>query len=500
MVMHMPFMKKSIQAPTGVHHAIAQGEEWLNTHQPLSADDVAGRILLLDFWTFCCINCMHVIPELKILEETFGDDLTVIGVHSGKFQTERATDNIREAVLRYDIEHAVVNDPDFKIWKSFGVHAWPTLIVITPEGAIDKVYTGEGHLEELRRDISRLRERFGSELNRAPLPIALEREKTPTSPLSFPGKLAWDFDREILFVSDSNHQRILGLSLTGEVRIVIGGGKVGWKDGSFDEAQFNQPQGLFARDGMVYVADTRNHLLRKIDLERKMVSTLAGTGKQGQDRFVSGAPALKTALASPWDIATGETNDELVVAMAGTHQLWSYSLSKKTLSVVAGSGLESIDDGVYPLNSLSQPSGLSRVGKKLYFVDSETSALRVLEDGNITTLLGTGLFDFGFTDGTSDRARMQHPIGLFVEGRDVYIADTYNHAIRHFDVKTGMLSTLVRDLNEPNDVVKIGNVLYIADTNNHRLVMFDLVTKKMEPLPVWFPVRLSCGGAGAVCS
>jgi hypothetical protein len=255
---------------------------------------------------------------------------------------------------------------------------------------------------------------------------------------------------------------------------------------------------LLYRDHQLYVADTENHLLRKIDLDKKVVTTLAGTGEQGFERSAQNAPALSTALSSPWDLAFFPTKDEITIAMAGNHQLWVYNIPKQTLSVLAGNGRESIDDGAYPKNSLSQPSGLSVYQGKLYFVDSETSSLRVLEDGKIKTLIGSGLFNFGFRDGTKEMALLQHPLGVFADASGIYIADSYNHSIRRYDPASGKLNTVVGNgksgkaegafatsqFNEPNDILRIGDKYYVADTNNHRIRVLDPVTKVTSNLPI----------------
>lgn len=487
---------------TDVHRAVTQEDVWLNTSRPLTAEDLKGRIILLDFWTFCCINCIHIMPDLAYLEEKFGDKLTVIGVHSAKFGNERDTENIRQAILRYNIHHAVVNDAAFHIWQSFGVRSWPSLVLINPLGEIETAYSGEGHRAALESDIHALVTEYAGTLNTSPLPYAPEADKTPLSILHFPGKLAYAEDREILFISDSGHNRILGITLDGVVKFTIGNGEAGNKDGGFENASFLQPQGMAYRNGKLYIADTGNHLLRMADLETKTITTVAGTGKQGYERVVVEQEALTTPLASPWDVVFYPDDQHLTIAMAGTHQLWQYDIAAKTVSVLAGNGRESIDDGRYPLNSLSQPSGLAVHNGTLYFVDSETSSLRQYKDGNISTLIGTGLFDFGYAEGRRGDGLMQHPLGVSADNSGVYIADSYNHSLRRYDPATKRLENFaghgkrgdhngklpLAEFNEPNGILNIKGRYYIADTNNHRIRVLDPEQDSVSTLNIALPL------------
>lgn len=486
---------------TPVQKQLVRQTGWLNTSRSLTADDVRGRILLLDFWTYCCINCMQIMPDLHYLEERFDDKLTVIGVHSAKFKNERDSENIRQAILRNDLTHPVVNDFDFSTWQAFDVHAWPTLILIGPEGNIVQTYTGEGHRDEIARDVEALIATYGDRLNRSPLPIALEKTKAPPHRLNFPAKLAYAPDYPgggAFFVSDSGNHRILVLARDGRIIEQIGSGEPGRKDGAFDTARFMTPQGLAYHNQVLYVADTGNHLVRAVHLDTRQVSSIAGTGARGAAGGKQAVSALHTALASPWDVAFYPDNAHLTIAAAGTHQIWEYDMAGKHMHVLAGSGREAIRDGAFPDNALAQPSGLSAYGDRLYFVDAETSSLRVLKGGTVTTLIGSGLFDFGFKDGRKDAALMQHPLGLAADEGVVYIADSYNHSIRMYDSNTGMLSTLAghgerghkdgpfneATFNEPNDVLLAGHILYVADTNNHAIRKLDLKAKTVSTLAV----------------
>lgn len=483
---------------TLIYDTLVSEKVWLNTSRPLEADDLQGRVVLVDFWTFCCINCIHVMPKLHALEQEFGSALTVIGVHSAKFANERDTDNIREAILRYGIEHPVVNDHHFAIWQAFGVRAWPTLVLIGPDGELAAVYSGEGDIERIREDIHDLLRIHDDELVTDPLPLALEKDKEPDHVLRYPSKIEAADDG--FFIADSGHHRIVQVDATGEIVWAIGSGVQGFQDGDSAEAQFSLPHGLLYDEEaqLLYVADTGNHRVRRVNIATRQVDTILGTGERGTMYRVTNRQAVDTAIASPWDLVFYPNQSQIVIAMAGTHQLWQYDVEQKTVSVLAGNGREYIDDGRYPLNSLSQPSGLSVHGDALYFVDAETSSLRVLQDGAIRTLIGTGLFDFGFRDGIGREAELQHPIGVYADDSGVYIADSYNHAVRYYNVETGELTTIAGDgevgdlqedidstqFNEPNDILHINDVLYVVDTNNHLIQRLSILHEKVDELKV----------------
>lgn len=340
--------------------------EWLNTDKPLTLKDLRGKVVLLDFWTYCCINCMHIIPDLKRLEAKYPNELVVIGVHSAKFQNEKDAENIRSAILRYEIEHPVINDKDFLVWHAYNSQAWPTLVLVDPAGKYVGYVSGEGNFAVLDQIISRLIADFDSKklLNRKPMKFALEKDGKPKSVLSYPGKIATDEQSNRLFFSDSNHNRVIIASLNGEIQEVIGEGNIGLKDGDYANAQFFRPQGLAydAKRNTLYVADTENHAVRKIGLKAKTVTTLAGNGKQAMYPPTGGI-GKSVALSSPWDVLLlGET---LYVAMAGTHQLWMIDTTNGKADPYAGTGGENIVDGPLSRALLAQPSGLATDGTNL---------------------------------------------------------------------------------------------------------------------------------------
>ncbi|HMG75796.1 MAG TPA: thioredoxin-like domain-containing protein [Pyrinomonadaceae bacterium] len=490
----MPVQERArVRAPE-----LSGGRGWLNVDKPLSLAALKGKVVLLDFWTYGCINCMHIIPDLKKLEKKYPNELVVIGVHSAKFENEKDTENIRRIVLRYEIEHPIVNDADFAIWRSYAVNAWPTRYLIDPGGYIIGKLSGEGGYEALDKaiadSIAEFRKR--GELNEAPLKLVLERAKVGDLPLAFPGKILADQKSDRLFIADSDHNRIVIAKLDGTLIETIGAGVHGAQDGSFDQATFFRPQGMVLEGDTLYVADTENHLIRQVDLTSKTVKTIAGTGRQSREYGLAG-PALSIALNSPWDLQlVGRT---LYIAMAGPHQIWKLDLDKQEVSTFAGSGREKRLDG--PLNeaAFAQPSALATDEKTLYVSDAEANIIRAITlepNGKVRTLVGGDLFDFGDEDGFGNDVRLQHPLGLARWNGKLLIADTYNHKIKLLDPsarsvksfagtgKPGQSDGGKPSFYEPGGLAVAGDKLYVADTNNHAIRVVDLKTKETKTLPI----------------
>lgn len=477
------------------------GAGWLNTAGPLRLKDLRGKFVLLDFWTFCCINCLHTLPDLAKLEKKYGNQLVVIGVHSAKFDNEKDSDNIRKAVLRYEISHPVVNDSKMEIWRRYlgGSGSWPTLVLIDPEGNAVWIDSGEGHYKTLDGLLTRLIKvhRRKKTLNEKPIKFELARfRETGHSPLFFPGKVLADAAGNRLFIADSTHHRIVITDLTGKKIAIAGSGKPGKADGPFAGASFDDPQGLALKGHTLYVADRRNHLIRALDLTKQTVRTVAGTGEHAEDRVVSGK-ARQVALNSPWDLLV--QGDDLFIAQAGFHQIWKLDLAKDELSVYAGRGLERVVDGPLARACFAQPSGLASDGKKMYVADSEGSVIRALPlngKGEVTTVTGEewgpDLFRFGDVDGVGEKIRLQHALGVvWAEGK-LYVADTYNSKIKVFDPDKRSCQTLLGGekggwlagplFNEPAGLAYARGKLYVADTNAHRIRVIDLKTKKVSTL------------------
>lgn len=512
--------------PFGPRQKISEfpaGVDWLNTKNSLKLSDLKGKLVLLDFWTYCCINCMHILPTLKKAEAEFEKELVVVGVHTAKFETEKDTENIRSAILRYEIKHPVLNDSEHLLWNKLGVSSWPTLVLIDPEGYAIWANGGEIPYEDLQSVLKKavaFYKRKGTLDDRKVYFDLVELTAQPT-PLRFPGKVIADPPTQRLFISDSNHNRIVITKEDGTLLSVIGSGRVGAEDGDFTKATFNHPQGLAYQNETLWVADTENHLIRRIDLQSKQVSTVAGTGKQTETawpglNFNATVPKkltrnpLSIPIGSPWDLWIHE--DSLFIAMAGPHQIWKMDLEGKGIAQFAGNGREDIVDGkLIPkktyeegYSSFAQPSGLTSDGTWLYVADSEGSSIRAVPlsgQGEVRTVIGTSklpqnrLFTFGDVDGKKEKALLQHPLGVGYRNGKIYVADTYNNKIKVVDAKSGDVATVAGGkspgntdapalFDEPGGLTVAGDLLYIADTNNHAIRVFDLNTNQLQTLAI----------------
>jgi YVTN family beta-propeller protein len=498
--------------------------EWLNSKR-LTKKDLKGKFVLFDFWTYCCINCMHILPELKKLEEKYPNELVVIGVHSAKFEEEKETKNIREAILRYNIAHPVINDAEHILWDRFGVNSWPTILMLDPEGKAVWGKSGEFKASEVDTVLAAAIPFYkaAGTLDETPLKFELEADKRPATPLLFPGKVLADEPSDRLFIADSSHNRLVVTSLAGRLQYTIGSGKEGKADGDFATATFNDPQGMALQGDTLYVADNENHMLRKIDLKQKRVVTIAGDGEQaasgfpGFDRLGFGEPRERwvgkpkeTQLSSPWDLWIH--GKDLYIAMAGPHQIWKMPLDESEIGPYAGNGREDIVDGkLLPrkpyqagFSSFAQPSGLTSDGTWLFVADSEGSSIRAVPfdpSKEVKTVVGTAdlangrLFHFGDVDGPKNRVKLQHCLAVAYDNGQIYVADTYNNKIKLVDVKKGAAHTFVGTgegglsddkptFDEPAGLSLAGGKLYVADTNNNAIRVIDLSTKQVSTLKI----------------
>lgn len=475
--------KKRVQLPDDreTPPGFDKARGWLNVTRTPTKADFDGRVVVLDFWTSCCINCMQTIPTLAALEKKHATDpVLVVGVHTQKFDAEPEVERLRAAVIRLGITHPVAIDGDRGIWEAWGVAAWPTIVVLDAKGKVAWVDEGEPDAEMLDAVVETLLAEGAEKKELATTaPTFLGHEIDPSAPLAFPEKIAAIPGGYA--ISDSGHDRIVLVDENGKLQDVVGDGQRGNVDGDFAHARFAHPQGLTAIGDVIYVADEENHEVRAIDRKNKRVSTIAGTGELGHGALDEGVkPATKTALRSPWDVVV--VKNELYVALAGSHQIAKIDPGAGTIALFAGTGAENRVDGPRMKAAFAQPSGLATDGTNLFSLDSETSSVRKIDlaTGAVTTLVGKALFVWGDKDGDGKTARLQHPIGLAYGDGYLWVADTYNSKIKRIDKNTGETKTIAGGADhtvifEPSGLAVVptksaGTSLLVADTNHGRMV------------------------------
>lgn len=471
--------------------------DWLNVSRPLSIEELRGKVVILDFWTYGCINCIHVLEDLERLQQNYADQIAIIGIHTPKFDNEKNLETLRRVVVRYGIAHPVINDVDSLLARKYGMRAWPTQFVITPKGKVLGKVVGEGNYDVFVQVIDKLLD-TQTIINTTPLPVNLEIDKLRDSFLAFPGKIAVSAQR--VAISDTLHHRIVITDHHGKLLRIVGTGTPGFENGDTHSARFLRPQGLAFLDEILYVADTGNHSIRAIDLSSDSVTTIAGTGKIAHSIRES-IGATQTPLRSPWDLVIWR--NKLLIAMAGDHRIWLLDLAIDRIMPFSGNGRETLADGSLEQASYSQPSGLSLLQDKLYVADSESSAVREIDlnSAQVSTLLGKGLFDFGDQDGELSDALLQHTLGIAaLNANQIYIADTYNHKLKVIDIDEQRIKTVVGTglpgmgtghgrnamLNEPGGLTVLNNKILIADTNNHRIMQYDPVSRELSVWPIKF--------------
>jgi thiol-disulfide isomerase/thioredoxin len=474
------------------------GDTWFGVLNPrIGIEDFKGRFLLLDFWTLCCVNCHHVLAELRPLEEKFSEVLTVVGVHSPKFEHEKLPESVAAAISRHDITHPVLNDPNMTTWENYGVRAWPTLVLIDPIGNVISTYSGEGHAHAIEALLDELIPKYLASGELVPGKGLYQESPTPNTVLKGPGKVTAiparyrdSFLGADLLVSNSGAHNLMAFSSSDTESPIfqIGSGGRGASDGTFTEAQFLEPYGakflsaeLASNTGVdLVIADTVNHLIRGVNLKTQTVTTLAGTGKQWMQKDATEGAAVEINLSTPWDVE--EFDGKILIAMAGEHRIWELDIEAGQIRVLAGTSNEGLVDGRFSEAWFAQPSALmkSRVdSSKLWLIDAETSALRYLKNETVHSVVGKGLFDFGHVDGLATEALLQHPLGLLeLPSGEVLIADSYNKSIRKYSPEKNAVTTIARDLSEPSDIELVetstGPKLAIVEAAANRLTLIPI--------------------------
>ena len=475
---------------------------WLNIKNKIALNDLKGRVVLLDFWTYGCINCIHMMPVLEMLESKYENKkVVIIGIHSPKYKVEKALENVKEAIERYEIKHPIILDSDMKIWKKYGIEAWPMFVIIGPDGIIRDKIAGEISFDVLDKKLLDIIKKYNKNMIKEPSSYTSKLIKK-RGILRYPGKISIAPDGKLIAIANANMNSILLIDKKGRIVQRIGSGEKGAVDSSMANSSFFKPQGIaWIDNNTLLVADTYNHKIRMIDLKSDKVTTKAGNGMQGAPlRYLEEKVALNSKLNSPWDIVVGKNT--AYIAMAGSHQILAYDLDD-TVSYFAGIGYEDIEDGDFKHCSFAQPSGLSLNKNNIYVADSEASGIRniSLKNNFVSSIVGSGLFVFGDRVGRVDETLLQHPLGVTYDDGVLFIADTYNNSIKEINLSKKISTNIISKeehsvckvddprcdtlgLFEPSDVKSDGRYLYISDTNNHLIRRYDKNKKILETITI----------------
>jgi thiol-disulfide isomerase/thioredoxin len=483
--------------------------KWLNLSGEIKISDLKNRVILLDFWTYDCVNCLQVNSKIKELEQEFGSKLTVIGVHCSRFNDALDVKEIRKAIIKHDIDYPVINDQNHAVCNNFKSDSienieLPTVIIIDPYGKINKRYIGRKDINtHLKKDLKKIISKYNYQLNRESLPILLEKNIITGHILSFPTKIEYASDFEyngvkmpVIFIVNSGKNNIIISSLAGEIIAKIGSKNQGFDDGDFESASFNFPNGMAYKDHKLYVADTNNDAIRVVDFKENKVSTLIAGEISCEDKNVN--------LSSPADLKFYPDSDDMIIASAGNNQILQYNLKNQTTKVIAGNSSDGMEDGKYPQNSLSQTAALAIWGQKIYFIDAKSSSLRVIDkNGEVSTLIGQGILKFGDQNGDKSQALMHHPSGLTIDDTGIYIADSYNNSIKKYDFLSRKISNFAGSkpgddigskektkFDNPGAIISVLDKFYVADSNNDRIVIINRGNFKTSILNVMPPLKL----------
>lgn len=459
--------------------------QWLNVQQAPALDKLRGRVVLLHFFNAANVNSLHLLQELRLVEARHHDGLSVLGIHTPKFDHERQPANVLKAVNQLHVRHPVANDPDWSAWQQFGIQAWPSVAVIDAEGRVAGVIAGEGHREQLESLIGSLLDDAANRDIRFYEPMQPVSRPEPRTPLSFPTKLL--ATESALFVADSGHNRILECTHDGRVIRQVGTGTTGYLDGKFGDAAFNGPQGMALIKDMLYVADRGNHCIRRVHMITGEVDTMAGTGVHGHPATQDYPEPRQVALNSPWALAA--VGEKLLIAMAGQHQIWALDLNRKRLNLYSGTGKIGRDDGDGMFATFAKPTGLAYANQVLYVADADGSAVRaVRSDGRVQTLVGAGLYEFGDADGPPAQVRLQYPMDLAADanGQILWLVDTYNNKLKAVSLRGGGAKSinLAYRFHQPAGIASLPGKLFVANTGAHEVVRIDTSNGQVTRLPI----------------
>lgn len=459
--------------------------EWVNTSHVPTAESLRGRVTLLYFWTFDCVNCVNLLADLNWLEHRYHDGLCIVGVHTPRYSGQRSAGAVLKAVNRHHLRHPVASDPNFLLWQHFGVQAWPSVVLLDAHGRAAAIFTGEGQRQEIDRRIAGLLDDAIAQDVRVYEPWPAVGRPEPRLPLAFPARVLATADA--LYISDTAHHRVLETTLEGRIKRQFGSGNAGYWDGRLVDCGLSSPQGLALGKDALYIADTGNHAIRRVRLLSGDVETVAGTGRSGRERPSLHPDPTAVSLCAPVDVLLH--NEHVYFTLAGQHQVWDLDLTRRTLDILAGSGRYGLEDGSGAYASFCQPAGLTVLGQVLIVADAGAGAVRAIRllDRQVNTIIGAGPWEFGDVPGKRDVARLQHPQGVAADSRGlVFVADSYNSKLKAINLKTGETRSfnLPYRFHEPEGVSLSQGALWVANTNAHEIVRVDLQNGSCQRIAV----------------
>lgn len=460
--------------------------EWLNLQEPLRMAQLRGKVCALAFVNAGSAWSQQRLNDLAHLRSRHGERLNVVAVHVPRFESERDARRVAKRLGRHVAGFPMAQDAGWTLWQQYGIEAWPTVVLIDGEGQVRQRWVGDGQLRELDAAVAELGEALVPAARNA-TPISLRRAGEPLLPLRFPVGLA--VDQHYLYVADSGHHRVLECDHGGRVLRQFGSGGPGFIDGPMELSAFNRPHGLCLQRDALYVADSGNHAIRRIQLRSGDVETLCGAGRPGSPVEGPVSDPRLVALDQPRAV-TLSASGHMYIATAGDNRLWSYDLGQRSISLLAGSGALDVADGAGRDAAFAEPVSLAGVQQALYVCDSVGSAVRSVNtrSGQVTTLLGQDAWHAGQEDGARVDARLQQPqaIALDPDAPVLWIADSGNDTLRSLRLGGGKLDTfkLPQRLHNPSGLAIADRIAWIADTDAHAVLRLDTQTGALRHVPI----------------
>jgi len=458
--------------------------EWINV-DPVRLSECGGRVVVLAFFNQASAYSQNLIDTLHHFALKHPQQLQVIGIHVPKYPFEREAARVADGVGRLGIRFPVASDPNYVAWQHYGIHGWPSLAIIDAGGGLRQVLAGEVVPQLVEETLQPLLSEAPMPLDGGPLAIA-GRRQPGTATLHHPAGIA--IGEERLYIADAGHHQVLECNLHGRVLTRYGTGHAELVDGSPEECAFDAPHGLLLHREALYVADTGNHALRRINLRTGRVETLAGSGRPGTLTGPRIENPLEADLDRPWGLALD--GERLYVSLAGQNQVWAWETSTGALVHVAGSGQFGHADGNARSARMAHPAGLAVLQNTLYILESGSASLRRLSfnDGQLRTLVGGGLFEFGHEDGPRERASLTCPQGLAlqVDSPVLWLTDAGNDRVRTLRLGGGAVATarIEHTLRGPAAIASGAGAIWLVNTDAHQILRMDLESGEVAEVEV----------------